>query len=275
MIEVSQLRSLAEIAATDAGALLLKKWQRPSRIELKGFRDWVTDADYESQQLITRLIVERYPDHGFLTEEEGHDLNESGPILWIIDPVDGTTNFGRRLPVFCISIGVARRVQTTSKSVLDDGYELVAGAVFDPMRNELFSGGLGQGATLNGQSIQVSQTEELSETLFGVDWSRTHHLRQAMVNSVAKIANQVHTIRAIGSAALGLAWVAAGRLDAYANMSLGPWDVAAASVLIREAGGSLTTLDGANWRLTSQGCLASNGHLHQPIRSKADFFEAG
>jgi len=268
-IDPKVLRSLSEYAATQAGQLIKEIWNQPRQISSKGFRDIVTDADLASQSLITGLIRDKFPDHGFLTEEEDPDLPSAGPIIWIIDPVDGTTNYSRHIPSFCVSISAARLPSDGSWT----DAELLAGSIYDPMRDELFSAAKGQGSTLNHQSIQVSQTADLELAAVGFDWSRDYDRRQAMADVVGRLAHDIHTLRATGSAALGLAWVAAGRFDLYFNFRIGPWDMAAAKVIIGEAGGQVSALLGDRWDIEDSGCIASNGRLHRAFKSLTQFDE--
>ncbi len=261
-IDPTILRSIAEQAATQAGHLIKDKWSQPRQISSKGFRDIVTDADIASQSLITGLIRERFPDHGFLTEEDDPDLPMTGPIIWIIDPVDGTTNYSRQIPSFCVSIGAARLPNNEPWTEA----EVLAGAIYDPMRDELFSAARGQGSTLNHQTIHVSQTPGLETAAVGFDWSREYDRRLAMAEVIGRIAQDVHTLRATGSAALALAWVAAGRFDLYFNFRIGPWDMAAAKVIIVEAGGQVSSLLGERWDVEDSGCIASNGRLNTSFK---------
>jgi myo-inositol-1(or 4)-monophosphatase len=231
---------------------------QPRRLTNKGFRDIVTDADIATQQVITDGIRERFPEHGFLTEEPDSSLPSGGDVTWIIDPIDGTTNYSRQLPTFCVSIAAVFKAGLEAESVL-------AGVIYDPMRNELFSAATGHGSRLNGESIRVSNVAELGPAIVALDWSRDARLRQDAVEAVARVAHDVHTVRAVGSAALALAWVAAGRIDAYLNFSLCAWDVAAGDLLIREAGGALSDMRTKRWQYggSQTDCVASNARLHQ------------
>lgn len=251
-IELMELLEMAEETAVLAGNLIRQKWSQPREIKSKGFRDVVTDTDFAAQKLITDAIRARFPDHGFLTEEEDNDLPAGGPVIWVIDPVDGTTNFSRAIPIFCVSIAAVSAEN-----------EVLAGAIYDPMRDELFSAALGQGATLNEQPIQVSQIDDLGDAVIALDWSRNADLRQSVLDVLHQFAHRVNTVRAIGAAALALAWVGAGRVEGYVNFQLKPWDLAAASVIISEAGGQLSDLSGQQWGYSPQasGCVAGNGRI--------------
>jgi myo-inositol-1(or 4)-monophosphatase len=255
-LDVQLLQETAEDVAREAGALLRQKWTAPRQISHKGFRDWVTDADFAAQRLIVEQIADRFPDHGFLTEEESADLPARGPIVWIIDPIDGTSNFSRGQPNFCISIAAAA------------AGTVQVGVIVDPLRRELFSAAVGGKSQLNGAPIKSSDVRDLSQSLIGLDWGHSHARRQQAIDWLQNLGHEVHSIRAIGSAALALAWVAAGRLDGYANPSLQPWDHAAATLLIRLAGGQCSDPQGRPLTIKPQdaGCLASNGHLHEALQ---------
>ncbi len=255
---VADLRLTAEAAARRAGELIRARWSQPRSVTNKGFRDLVTDTDLAAQQAVADLIRPRFPEHGFLAEEEDSDLPAAGgPVTWIIDPLDGTSNFSHEIPIFCVSVAAAV------------AGEIMAGAIYDPFRDELFSAAQGQGSRLNDRPVSVTGRRNLTDTIIGFDWSRDRYRRQAVLDSLGVLAHQVHTVRAIGSAALALAWVAAGRLDGYFNFSVAAWDVAAGAVLIREAGGRVTTADGTAW-VPGTGyhdCLASNDHCHRALKA--------
>lgn len=254
----NEILSVATRAAAEAGELLREKWLEPRQIFKKGFRDLVTDADHASQALIVDIIRSHFPAHGFLVEEEASGLPDSGTILWVIDPVDGTTNYSHQIPNYCISIAVVKRPSTEDVS---DSPEVLAGVIYDPMQDELFKAAKGQGAFLNDAKIEVSNTRNLDEVVFAVDWSHDPAKRQKTLDVIQNIAHRVHTLRAFGSAALALAWVACGRLDGYFNLNLKPWDVAAGKLLIHEAGGQLVTVNNQPWQLADAGCIAGNGRL--------------
>ncbi|HID52874.1 MAG TPA: inositol monophosphatase [Anaerolineae bacterium] len=260
---VSELLQAAQDTAVTAGHLACEKWYQPREINSKGFRDLVTDADFAVQKLITDRIRAYFPDHGFLTEEDDSDLPTEGSIIWIVDPIDGTTNYSRQQPNFVVSIAATIPTET--------GYEPVAGAVYDPTRNELFSGGQGLGATLQAgkrsQLMQVSPVSELSEAIISLDWSSSQNQRHTTLGILEHFGRETFTMRAIGSATMAMAWVAAGRLDAYYNLNLKPWDLAAVIILLLEAGGTITNVDGGpiDWGVAGSNCLMSNGRIHQPL----------
>lgn len=242
-----------------AGRFLLKKWHEPRQLTSKGFRDFVTDADIASQKLITDAIQAQFPTHGFLTEEDDQTLPTGREWLWIIDPVDGTSNYSRLLGNFSVSIAAARQTDPAG------GWQVQAGTVYDPVRDELFTAALGQGAWLGEKQLQVSPITNLPEAIVSLDWSHGPNSRQHTLNALNKVAVEVRTVRALGSAALAMAWVAAGRLEAYFNLHLQPWDSAAGQLLIHEAGGLVTNQQGEKWQLEHRFSLASNQHLHPAL----------
>jgi myo-inositol-1(or 4)-monophosphatase len=256
--DYAELLTAAKATAVAAGQLLRERWQKPQTLTSKGFRDWVTESDVAVQRFITDQIRAQFPDHGFLVEEKDSDLPLNGRAIWIIDPIDGTNNFSRQQPNFCTSIAVGLPTETAA-------LQIVAGAVYDPIRDELFSGMLGGGAALNGRPLQASQTADLNQAIFAFDWSNAPAQRQAILEQLARVAPQTLTIRAIGSATLAIAWVAAGRLDGYWHNSLKAWDAAAATLFVHEAGG--LTSDGRRipWQTSDGRCVVANKHLHEQL----------
>lgn len=260
-MNLNELRQVAAETAVSAGKLAKEMWSQPRQISHKGFRDLVTDADIATQQLITDAIQARFPTHGFLTEEEDSSLPVSGSIIWIIDPIDGTTNYSRSIPEFCISIAACLPQEY--------GYLPVAAAIYDPMRDELFTAAQDQGATVQigddaARPLQVSNLEKSTDCVFCLDWSRLPERRNAILQILNKLALETFTVRAIGTAVLAMAWVAAGRVDIYLNLQLRPWDVAAGWLLVQESGGAFTAPNGSplDWTVAEMACLVSNGRVH-------------
>ena len=163
-IEKQEILMFMQEIAKEAGTLLLEKQKTGFKTTSKGFRDLVTDADFAAQELLTEKIRQKYPTHGFLTEEEDSDLPTEGEVIWIIDPIDGTSNFGRKIPIFTISIGAAVPTET--------GLDIFAGVILDPNNDELFAALAGNGATCNGKPLRVSQESDPIKAIFSVDWAR-------------------------------------------------------------------------------------------------------
>ncbi|WP_448594286.1 inositol monophosphatase family protein [Thermoflexus hugenholtzii] len=244
-------------AALAGGAVLRAHWPMPRQVHEKGFRDWVTAADLAAQEAVVAVIRRHDPAHRVLGEEgtsqeEAREAMAQG-IVWVVDPLDGTTNFARRLPYFAVSVGL-----------LVEG-EPVVGVIYAPLQDMLFTAARGRGAFLNGRPIRVSETERLEQALIGLDWGHRNETREQVLAWLSRLAVRCQTVRAIGSAALGMAYVAAGWLDLYFHLALQPWDVAAAAVLVREAGGQMNRPDGSPWTFRDAGAVVSNGRLDRAV----------
>jgi myo-inositol-1(or 4)-monophosphatase len=220
--------------ADKVGALLRARWRQTHTIQIKGFRDIVTETDVECEQLIVTHLRAAFPDHAVTSEEAGADAHESG-VRWFIDPVDGTTNFSRHNPNF-----------STSIAALEDGVPVV-GVVVDPVRQHTFAARRGSGATLNGTPIHVSNVKDIAHVVFASDFPRNPQRRSEAWRNAGILLAHAQTMRATGSAALNMAYVAAGWVDLYMHLELYPWDQAAAALLVEEAGGALATVSGALW----------------------------
>lgn len=240
-------------AARQVGQILLEEFGKSQEITIKGLRDIVTEADLAAQAQAIEIIRARHPDHDIWAEEVGQTPGGASDYCWIVDPLDGTTNYSRGFPCFSVSIALSHQG------------ELIVGVVYDPLRDQLFRAQRGQGAYLNDDRIHVGSTQRLIDAVISLDWAHEQGLRCQMAQLVAKIAPGVRTLRSTGSAALGLCSVAAGWTDVYFHLSLKPWDVAAASAIIQEAGGAVSDLAGLTWHPDSGGCLASNGLIHQAM----------
>ena len=236
-------------AARAAGQEIIRRWPQERDVRSKGFRDIVTDADLAAQEALIAIIRARFPQHGILSEE-GLAPTNNADTVWVLDPLDGTTNYARRLPSFSVSVAVARRDA------------LIVGVVYDPLRDYIFCAERGAGATWNGQRLHVSQVDDLGQAVAGVDFAREPAIRSSQMATMVVCSERIRTFRSFGSAALGLCFVAAGWLDAYFHLSLAPWDVAAGALMVTEAGGALTSTDGKPWSYTQPRCLATNGKLH-------------
>jgi myo-inositol-1(or 4)-monophosphatase len=236
---IETYRQTAIAAAHAGGEVIREMMGREGQVHSKGYRDLVTDTDIAAQAVIADLIRGRHPQHKVLGEEDADRPAQWPPdgLAWMLDPVDGTTNYTVRLPVFCVSVGL-----------LQDGQPLV-GVIYDPLRDETFVAARGSGATLNGKTLRAPSGVPLSESLVGFDWARRPQSRARTVACVTQLAARCHTLRALGSAALAQVYVAAGRLQAYFHFELQPWDVAAATLIVHEAGGTLNRPDGADWHM--------------------------
>jgi myo-inositol-1(or 4)-monophosphatase len=237
------LRRTAEEAARIAGRVLAERFQGERTIEFKGGIDLVTDADKAAEEALLTFLRTRHPGHAVLAEESG--ASQGAGFRWIVDPLDGTTNYSHRVPHFCVSVGVEG----------PDG--LLAGVVYDPLRDELFSAARGEGATLNGRPLRASSTENLNRALLCTGFPYDVHQRpEAPVGLLRRFIVRAQGIRRTGSAALDLAYVAAGRFDGFFEFGLKPWDVAAGALLVREAGGTMCRIDGAPFQVGHGDVLA-------------------
>jgi len=242
--------------AREAGALLLKYFQQKLKIEYKGDADLVTAADRASEALIRERIAAQFPAHDVLGEEQG--LNDRGSeYRWYVDPLDGTTNFAHGYPVFCVSLALERRSGGDAKRI--------AGVVYDPTRDELFSAAEGQGAQLNDQPIRVSKVGQLKECLLATGFPSHKRHKNPNIYFYHQITLRTHGVRRPGSAALDLCNVACGRFDGFWEFNLNPWDTAAGTLIVEEAGGKVSRFDGAAFELDSRETLASNGLVHDAL----------
>jgi myo-inositol-1(or 4)-monophosphatase len=236
----------------EAGALLMSYLRRRIGYEYKGDVDLVTEADRASEKFIADRLRSRWPEFGILGEE-GTKSDLEAEYRWLVDPLDGTTNFAHGFPVFCISIALTR------------GEDLLAGFLYDPTRDEFFAAEQGAGAKLNGQAMHVSQTKTLSESLLGTGFPSHKRHKNPNAHFYHQLTLRSHGLRRAGSAALDLANVACGRYDGFWEFNLNPWDTAAGVLLVREAGGVVTRFDGSPFLLNSREVLASNGIIHQEL----------
>ncbi len=247
--------------AREAGARLREFFREGVETEYKGDADLVTVADRTAEKLIRMRLSEAFPGHGIYGEEGTRDRLE-GEYRWYVDPLDGTTNFAHGFPQFCVSLGLEHRPPGTAP---DRDGTLEAGVVYDPMRDELFTARRGQGAELNGKPIRVSRASQLAEALLATGFpSRKRHL-SPNIHFYHEFTLRSHGVRRAGSAALDLAYVAAGRVDAFWEFNLNPWDTAAGILLVTEAGGKVTDFAGQPYRLESREILASNGGIHAEL----------
>jgi len=247
-----QLRDSAQAYAAEAGAIVLQGYGRIHAPERKGRIDLVTEYDKRSEARLLELIARDWPGHGVLAEESGaHDAAAGARVRWVVDPLDGTTNFAHNYPFFGVSVGVEV-----------DG-EVVAGAVYDPVRDEMFSAARGEGATLNGAPIRASGCERVEDALLvtGFPYDVREHPERHLPLFQAFLL-RAQGIRRDGSAALNMCYLAMGRFDGFWEGSLSPWDVAAGSLVIREAGGTITDYSGGAFRIDARQVCASGAALH-------------
>lgn len=236
-----------------AGKLLFDELGRAREIAFKGAINLVTEMDRRAEHLIVDHLHEAFPDHGILAEESGARPGTS-PYRWVIDPLDGTTNYAHGFPVFAVGIALEAEGQ------------MILAVAYDPNREELFVAERGGGAFLNGKRIHVSETTRLDQSLLATGFPYT--IRDGGVTNLPEftmLSLRAQAVRRLGSAILDGAYVAAGRLDGYWELTLGPWDMAPTALLVTEAGGTVTTVRGHPFSLDGPGILVTNGKIHQAI----------
>jgi myo-inositol-1(or 4)-monophosphatase len=248
---------IASEAALEAGKFLLKNLGKVRDIQQKGGQEknLVTEIDKQSERMIIDLIRKHFPQHDILAEESGtKEGNTSSEFRWIIDPLDGTTNYTHSLPVFCVSIGV------------EHNGTIVCGAIYDPNFDELFTAERGKGAYLNKKRIRVAQTQSLNKSLLvtGFPYNVADNPGHAVEHFVHFLMKS-QAVRRIGSAAIDLAYTAAGRYDGFWEVALNPWDMAAGALLVEEAGGTITDFAGNPFSIYKPEVLASNSLIHQAM----------
>ncbi len=247
--------------AREAGALLRDYFAHGVETEYKGDVDLVTVADRSAEKMIRERLAEAFPAHGVYGEEGTRDRLD-GEFRWYVDPLDGTTNFAHGFPQFCVSLGLEHRPAGTEPN--QDG-ELTAAVIYDPMRDELFTAERGRGAALNGKPMRVSRVADLAEALLATGFPSRKRHASPNIHFYQEFTLRSHGVRRAGSAALDLAYVACGRLDAFWEFNLNPWDTAAGILLIEEAGGRVTDFAGGHFRIASDEILASNGLVHEEL----------
>jgi myo-inositol-1(or 4)-monophosphatase len=250
---VSDILQIVEMIAHQAGAVLMQGYGNVRHIQQKGVIDLVTEFDGRSEDVIVSALQQRFPDHAILAEESGHN-NKVSEYQWVIDPLDGTTNFAHGIPLFSVSIALLRNNSP------------LVGAAYDPFRNEMFSAELGQGATLNNHPIHVSPQTDLGQAVISTGFP--YDLRTNPRNNLAQFVQfqlRTQAVRHLGSAALDCAWTAMGRLDGYWEFGVKPWDIGAGALIVREAGGRVTPIVGDEDFLSNDSILVSNGLLHEQM----------
>src|SRR5437764_8403316 len=248
----SYLETAVEIAR-EAGALLANYLERKIGFELKGDYDLVTEADRASERLVVERLRSHFPSHSIVAEEGGGHESAS-EYRWYVDPLDGTTNFAHSFPIFNVTLG------------LEHAGEMIAGVIYDPLRQEMFTAERGAGAYLNNRRIRVSNTKRLEDSLASTGFPSRKRHQNVNIHFYHQMAMASHGVRRTGSAAIDLAYVACGRLDAFWEFGLKPWDMAAGTLLVREAGGSVSDMRGAPHNVNTSGdLLADNATIHAPI----------
>jgi myo-inositol-1(or 4)-monophosphatase len=247
-----QILEAATAIAREAGALLNEFARQRIGYELKAEYDLVTAADRASEKLIVERITAAFPDHSIVAEEGGGQEGSS-EYRWYVDPLDGTTNFAHAFPVYNVSIGIEK------------AGELVAGVVYDPTRDELFSAERGSGAYLNGEQIRVSSVRKLDDALVATGFPSRRRHQNVNVHFYYQLAMLTHGVRRAGAAAIDLCYVGCGRIDAFWEFGLNPWDMAAGVVILEEAGGRSSEMTGKPLNIRSPHILTSNGVLHAEI----------
>jgi myo-inositol-1(or 4)-monophosphatase len=248
--------------AREAGALLLHYFHQGLKIEYKGDADLVTAADRAAETLIRERISKLFPSHDVLGEEQG--LNDQrGDYRWYVDPLDGTTNFAHGYPVFAVSMALEHQA-LAERSSGQQGRR-IAGVIYDPTRDELFTAEQGRGAHLNGNPIHVSKAAQLKECLVATGFPSHKRHKNPNIYFYHQITLRTHGVRRAGSAALDLCNVACGRFDGFWEFNLNPWDTAAGVLIVEEAGGKVSRFDGSPFELDSRETLASNGLVHEAL----------
>ena len=241
-------------AVVRAGEIQMARFGRAMRVDKKGAIDLVTEVDLEVERMFRQLAAERFPDHQVLAEEMGGGASIPPGPCWVFDPIDGTTNYAHGLPIFCASLALEI-----------DGIAEV-GAIYDPNRQELFTAERGGGAFLNGRPLRVSSAGALLDAMLVTGFPYDVHQRvEEIVGLFGEFVGQARAVRRLGSAAIDLCYVAAGRLDGFWEPDLKPWDVAAGALIVTEAGGRVTNMDGAPFSSRAGAVLATNGLIHQPM----------
>ena len=252
--EYARFLNTAWQAAAEAGELIRAQWQQTKTIDYKGVIDLVTSVDRDAERLIVQILQREFPSHSIVAEEETTFEATSADYRWIIDPLDGTTNFAHGYPQLSISVALEYRG------------EVILGLVYDPLRRECFRAIKNGGATMNGAPIGVSNVNELDKALLatGFPYDARDHARYYLTFFEAFL-TRCQGIRRGGSAALDLCYVAAGRLDGYWELQLKPWDVAAGALIVREAGGAVSDFSGKAFAISGTETLASNGMIHDEM----------
>lgn len=256
-LNIDKLLDIATLAAQKGGAIVKQYWGKQLDIKEKGRAgDLITEVDQQSEAKVLEVIKRHFPEHGILAEESGAIEVKESEYLWVIDPLDGTTNYAHGYPQVGVSVGLLVAGKPT------------VGVVYNPLREELWTGAIGNGATLNDRPIRVSRTDNLSNSLLVTGFA--YDRRETEDNNYAEFCYLTHLTQGVrrgGSASLDLCEVATGRLDGYWERGLKPWDLLAGVVIVQEAGGCVSAYDGSNFDLNSGRILATNGYIHSQLSS--------
>lgn len=246
--------STAIEAVVRAGDLQIAKFGTGVRVEKKGTIDLVTEVDLEVERMFRAMIAERFPDHDVLAEELGAHHNRGARHRWVFDPLDGTTNFAHGVPIFCASLA------------LEIDGEAVVAAVYDPNREELFTAEAGVGSWMNGHRLEVSTNATVLESMLVTGFPyNIHQKADEFLKTFGDVLKHARAIRRLGSAAIDICWVAAGRMDGFWEASLKPWDTRAAALILEEAGGRVTAMSGKKWDPEAGDIVATNGLIHDEV----------
>jgi len=241
---------IATQAVQEAGDIIIARFQREMRTSYKDRTHIVTDVDLVAEKVMMALLREEFPSFGIITEESENTAGDS-PFTWIIDPLDGTRNYAYGIPHFCISLALAQ------------GEEVLLGIIYDPLREEFFRAERGWGAFLNDSPISISTRTAVQGSLVGFDMGYEAAAGRQVLTVASALWPGIQSVRIMGSAALGLAYAACARLDIYLHLSLFPWDIAAGILLVEEAGGVITELDGKPIAMSSKRIIATNKAIHE------------
>lgn len=243
----------ADEIAREAGALLHGYFERHIGFELKGEFDLVTEADRASEKLVIERLQQHFPTHSIVAEESGGHAGESAEYCWYVDPLDGTTNFAHGFPMYNVTLA------------LEKAGEVVCGVIFDPERDEMFACERGAGSRMNGEPIHVSRVAKIEDALVATGFPSRKRHQNVNVHFYYQLAMITHGVRRAGAAALDLAYVACGRLDAFWEFGLNPWDMAAGVLLVNEAGGKSSDMHGGPVRVRGPHLLTDNGRIHDEM----------
>jgi len=251
MRKYEKVKRTAVKAAVEAGRYALKHTGLIRKVSYKkGINNLVTDVDKKCEKMIINRIKKEFPSHSIIAEESGNDFRDAGH-KWIIDPLDGTVNYTHAFPFFCVSIGYA------------EGGKVKYGVVYDPTRNELFTAAEACGAFLNKKRIRVSRRRKLSDSLVVTGFAYSKKGKVSNIRHFRKMLNAAQAVRRDGSAAIDLCYVACGRFDAFWEIGLSPWDTAAAQLIVKEAGGKISLINGKEFDIFKKEIVATNGYVHK------------